>query len=215
MEKISQGAHIQEELRDHLPYSFGSTLMGMAVLGFSSYLFARANTGVPFPSISVVLFHFFHPLHVFFSATTTAAMFSRHERNFLKTVGVSVVGSVVPCVLSDILFPYYGGWILGIPMDFHLDFVLHPFWMSVVLLSGILTGTFISGRIERSTLFSHAIHIFISTMATLTYLVGFGLSDWIHYLLFTIVLGMLAVIVPCCLGDIVIPHLFTEKVHRH
>ena len=215
MEKISQAAHIQEELKDHLPYSLGSTLAGMVVMAFSSYGVARVGTGVLFSNVSVVLFHFFHPLHVFFSATTTAAMFSRHERDFLKTVGVSVAGSVPTCVLSDILFPYLGGTLLGIPMTFHLDFVLHPFWMALVLLSGVFTGSFISDRISHSTLFSHAIHIFISTMATLTYLIGFGLSDWMHYLLFTLLLGTLAVIVPCCLGDIVIPHLFTEKVHRH
>ena len=215
MEKTSQIAHIQEELKDHLPYSFGSTLLGIVVLGVSSFWVVHAGTGLLFSNVSIVLFHFFHPLHVFFSATTTAAMFSRHERNFLKTLGVSVAASVPTCVLSDILFPYLGGLLLGIPMTFHLDFVLHPFWMTLVLLGGVLTGSFISDHVAHSTLFSHSIHIFISTMATLTYLIGFGLSDWIHYLVFTILLGMLAVIVPCCLGDIVIPHLFTGEVHRH
>lgn len=215
MEKISQASHIREELRDHLPYSFGSALAGIVVLGIFSYIALKTRSGVPFSGLAVVLFHFFHPLHVFFSATTTAAMFGRHERNFLKAIGVGVAGSVVPCVLSDILFPYLGGSLLGIPMTFHLDFVLQPFWMLLVLFGGILTGSFISERITHSTLFSHAIHIFISTMATLTYLAGFGLSEWSRYLLFMVIISTLSVIIPCCLGDIVVPHLFTEKVHRH
>lgn len=215
MEKISQVAHIREELRDHLPYSFVSTVLGIAALGLLSFLASRRGNGGSFSGISVVLFHLFHPLHVFFSATTTSAMFVRHERNFPKAIGVAVASSVPTCVLSDIIFPYLGGSLLGIPMVFHLDFVIHPFWMSLVLLGGVLTGFFVADRIAHSTLFSHAIHIFISTMATLTYLVGFGISDWMHYLVAAVLLGVLAVIVPCCLGDIVIPHLFTEKFHRH
>jgi len=215
MEKILKGTHIREELRDHLPYSFGSTLAGIGVLGIFSYLMGRAKTGVVFSDFSVVLFHFFHPLHVFFSATTAAAMFGRHERNFFKSIGVGVAGSVIPCVLSDILFPYVGGRLFGIPMVFHLDFVIHPFWMTLILFGGILTGSFISERVARSTLFSHSIHVFISTMATLTYLTGFGPSGWAHYFLSILVIGILSVILPCCFGDIVVPHLFTEKVHRH
>lgn len=217
MEKISQIAHIREELRDHLPYTFASTLAGIVALALFSYGLSRTGSGagVQFSDVSVVLFHFFHPLHVFFSATTVAAMFGRHERDFLKAIGIGIAGSVVPCVLSDILFPYLGGTLLGIPMSFHLDFVLQPFWMSVVLLSGIGVGYFISDRIAQITLFSHAIHVFISTMATLTYMTGFGFSEWIRHLVFVALICMVSVVVVCCTGDVVIPHLFIEGDHRH
>lgn len=212
---LAQAAHIREELKDHIPYSVGSTIAGMLVLGILSFMVKQFWVGVTVAGLSAILFHFFHPLHVFFSASTTTAMFWRHERNAIKLLGIVVLGGVFPCVLSDVLMPYLGGSLLGIPMDFHFDFELHPFLMTLVVLLGMATGGFITGRMEYSTIFSHSFHVFISTMATFLYLVSYGFSNWSHYLFYLAFLGVLSVILPCCLGDIVVPHLFTTKGHRH
>lgn len=211
----AQVTHIREELRDHIPYSVGSTIAGILVLGGLSFAVRRFWVGGTVENISSILFHFFHPSHVFFSATTTTAMFLRHERNVIKLLGIVILGGVIPCILSDILIPYAGGLLLGVPMDFHFDFELHPFWMILVVFLGMTTGAFITGRLEHSTIFSHSLHVFISTMATLLYLVSYGFSDWTNYLFFLVLINLLSVIVPCCLGDIVVPHLFTTEGHRH
>ena len=171
---LNQAAHIREELKDHIPYSVGSTITGMFVLGVLSFVVKRFLGGVTITGLSAFLFHFFHPAHVFFSASTTTAMFWRHERNVIKLLGIVVLGGVFPCVLSDVLMPYLGGTLLGISMDFHFDFELHPFLMILVVFSGMATGTFIIGRVEYSTIFSHSFHVFISTMATFMYLVSYG-----------------------------------------
>jgi len=213
--KQDQAAHIIEELRDHIPYSVGSTIVGMAVLGILSWVTNFFRGGEGMTTLSSALFHFFHPAHVFFSASTTTAMFWRHERNIIKLLGIVILGGVVPCVLSDVLIPYMGGKLLGVPMEFHFDFELHPFWMTLVVVSGMATGAFISGRLEHSTIFSHSIHVFISTMATLLYLMSFGFSHWSSYLIYLTLLTIVSDVVPCCLGDIVVPHLFTTKGHRH
>ena len=212
---LTQGAHIREELRDHIPYSVGSVLFGMLVLGGLSFIVGRFWGQGTMESLTALLFHVFHPSHVFFSASTTTAMFWRHERNVIKLFGIAVLGGVIPCILSDVLMPYLGGRLVGIPMDFHFDFELHPFLMTLVVLSGMATGTFIVGRLEHSTIFSHSFHVFISTMATFLYLVSYGFSNWSNYLFFLAVIGILSVILPCCLGDIVVPHLFTTAGHRH
>lgn len=212
---FAQATHIREELESHIPYSVGSTVAGMLVLGSLSFIVRWFGSGEAMAGVSAVLFHFFHPGHVFFSAATTTAMFWRHERNVIKLLGIVVLGGVIPCVLSDVLIPYLGGRLVGVAMDFHFDFELHPFWMLFVVFLGMGSGAFITGRLEHSTIFSHSLHVFISTMATLFYLVSYGFSDWSNYLLALAFIGILSVIVPCCLGDIVIPHLFTTEGHRH
>jgi len=42
-------------------------------------------------------------------------------------------------------------------------------------------------------------------MASILYLVSYGLTDWIHVIGAVFVLIILAVIIPCCFGDIVFP----------
>ena len=60
--------------------------------------------------------------------------------------------------------------------------------------------------VERSTLFSHSLHVFSSTMASIFYLIGpFGQTAWIASLGWAFLLVVLAVMVPCCLSDIVFP----------
>ena len=210
-----QAAHIREELKDHIPYSVGSTLLGMFVLGILSFIVRRFWGTGTMENLTTILFHLFHPWHVFFSASTTTAMFWRHERNAVKLLGIVVLGGVFPCILSDVMMPYLGGRLVGVPMDFHFDFELHPFLMTLVVLAGMGSGSFIVGRLEKSTIFSHSFHVFISTMATFMYLVSYGFSNWSHYLFALALIGIASVIIPCCLGDIVVPHLFTTQGHRH
>lgn len=201
--------HIVEELREHLPYTIFSVslgLIGLGLLTFISILLTKDN----FPQAANVLFHVFHPLHMLFSATATTAMFWRHEKKLLKAAFIGLFGAIVICSASDILIPFISGHLLGIEMHFHLCLLEHPEAVIPFLGLGIFVGLLIPKNIK-STLFSHSAHVLISSMASILYLVSFGLIDWVHVIGGVFLLVILAVMIPCCISDIVFPLLFTKK----
>jgi hypothetical protein len=58
-------------------------------------------------------------------------------------------------------------------------------------------------------------HVFVSTMASIFYLIGpFGRFEWIHELGWVFLFICVAVMIPCCLSDIVYPLLFTRKARE-
>ena len=66
--------------------------------------------------------------------------------------------------------------------------------------------------VDRSTLFSHSLHVFSSTMASIFYLIGpFGRTAWIDVLGVVFLLIVLAVMIPCCVSDIVFPLAMTRS----
>ena len=68
-----------------------------------------------------------------------------------------------------------------------------------------------SGGVIRSTIISHSLHVFASTMASIFYMVGpLGMVAWIGVLGQVFLFVVLAVMVPCCLSDIVFPLLMSK-----
>ena len=159
------------------------------------------------------LFHVFHPLHALFSAAATTAMFWRYDKKLWKAVIIGLIGSLAICGISDIFFPFLGGTLAGIDMDLHFCLIEHPMVIVPFSIIGIIMGlitceVFVD---RRSTIFSHSAHIFISTMASLLYLVTFGYTNWMEELFVVFIIIILAVFIPCCISDIVFPLLFVEK----
>ena len=159
---------------------------------------------------SHVTFHVFHPIHMFFSAIATTAMFWRYERRLLKAVLVGLIGSLGVCSVSDIFMPFLSGWLLGAKeMTFHWCLVQHPMLVLPFALVGTGVGLLAAETVRRSTYFSHSAHVFVSSAASILYLVSFGLTDWAEKLGSVFILMLLAVTIPCCFSDIIFPLLVT------
>ncbi|MBI1953510.1 MAG: hypothetical protein HYS41_05235 [Candidatus Omnitrophica bacterium] len=200
---------ILSELREHVPYTIFAALMGVAALGAVTLAANLTQREALLPRASLSLFHSFHFLHLFFSAIATTAMFWRHERRVAKAVGVGFFGTVIPCSTSDILFPWIGGRWMGADTTLHVCLAEHPLLVLTFVLGGILVG-FALPPITRSTLFSHGAHVLLSSMASMLYLVSFGIADWLKMLALVFLLLLASVMIPCCTSDIILPLLFTE-----
>ena len=85
-------------------------------------------------------------------------------------------------MLSDVLFPYAAGRVLGVEMELHICFhremqnVL-PF-LAVGILNGLILRAHHSSMLRIFSFGSHFIHILISSLASLFYLVGHGFNNW-------------------------------------
>ncbi|HUU84939.1 MAG TPA: hypothetical protein VM243_15675 [Phycisphaerae bacterium] len=169
------------------------------------------------------LFHLFHPVHMFFSAAATTAMFWRYDRRLIKAILIGIIGAIGVCGVSDILMPYVSQFILitvgGLeasrPLHLHICVINHPELVLPFAFIGVVVGLGAAMAIERSTLFSHSLHVFSSTMASIFYLIGpFGRTSWIDLLGLVFLLVVLAVMIPCCVSDIVFPLALTRPARR-
>lgn len=210
MEK--KNVHIWEELRHHLPFSILSVSTGLILVGILTVITEMLGIYEISP-YSEELFHIFHPVHLLFSAIATTAMFWQHERKFLKTVIIGFVGSVGICGISDIIIPYISGFLLGVHMHLHICIVEHPHIIIPFVFLGILMGFLAPGTLEKQegVIFSHSLHVLVSAVASILYLVSFGVTDWIHRIGIILIYMVLAVVIPCCTSDIIFPLLFTSE----
>lgn len=204
-----------EELKHHLPFSILSVcfgLMMMGILNFITFSTDSDQTAVR----SILLFHVFHPVHLLFSAIATTAMFWQYERKILKSIIIGFVGSVIICGASDIIIPYLSGFLLGTHMRFHVCILEHPSIILPFVILGILAGFFAPGTLEKQegVIFSHSLHVFVSSTASILYLIGYGLTDWIVHIGEVLIYTVFAVIFPCCTSDIVFPLLFVNRKQK-
>lgn len=203
---------LAEELSVHLPFSLLAATFGTGLLLFIAWV-ARLQGASPLTlqSSEKLLFHVFHPTHLFLSAAATTAMFWRHEKRFVKALAVGFFGTVIPCGFSDYLAPFAGGLVMRVPMELHICFVEHPQLVVPAVLLGMALGFFIADRIQTSTLFSHSAHVFVSSVASTLYLVSFGMGDWLRFVIAVFVITVAAVLIPCCFSDIVFPVICVER----
>ena len=204
---------VAKEFTHHLPFTIVGSLIAMAGVwwfgtqhlgnGHADDLLLQARAS----------FHLFHPLHICLSAIATTSLFWRHERHVLRALLVGSLGTIIPCGLSDYIFPYLGGLLLHQPMELHMCLVQHPQLFFPFLGLGIVGGFWAEERLTGSHLFSHGAHVFVSSGASLLYLISFGFTAWmtdVRYVFPAFVTIVVAVWVPCCISDIVIP---TSAVH--
>ena len=148
---------------------------------------------------------FHHNLH----SQTQFPVFFRFSKNVALGFVVSAASSVFFCVLSDILMPYASGKLLGIPMHFHFCFLSEIHNILPFLLAGLVNGYFMSQHCTTKqsvySLGSHFAHIFVSSLASLFYMVANGLTNWPAYMGPLFLLLIAAVLIPCTLSDLVVP----------
>ena len=211
------------ELREHAPFSVTAVAIGLIVAGaiciLGSHFAEVAGAAAEHdhgghdhaPTFARLFFHLFHPAHMLFSAAATTAMFMRYERKPLKAIIVGLTGAIGVCGISDIAMPHASVAILGVKTSWHICVIEHPDLVIPFAGVGVLLGLATAGSVVRSTLISHSLHVFASTMASIFYMVGpLGLIAWIDDLGKVFLFVVLAVMIPCCVSDIIFPMLMTR-----
>ncbi len=203
------GHSLFDELMCHLPYAIFSVAFSLTILSFLSY----TTTGVTDARLirrgANVLFHSFHFLHIVFAATGTLITFFRFSNNIFRGILVGIFTTITFCTLSDAILPYLAGRLLGVHMSFHLCFFSElrnvlPF-LTVGLINGVVMGKYHVSRGGFYSIFSHFLHILISSFASTFYIVSHGLIHWYHFIGMIFLFLIIAVVVPCTLSDVVIP----------
>ncbi len=196
------------EFAHHFPYTLVGSLIAMAgAWWFGTQQLHQGRVDELFLQ-SRSLFHLFHPLHICLSAIATTSLFWRHERHLLRAITVGALGTIIPCGLSDYIFPYVGGRLLGQTMQLHMCIVAHPQIFFPFLTLGIVGGFWAEERVTQSHLFSHGAHVLVSSVASLLYLMSFGFTSWmtdVRLIFPAFLIIVLAVWIPCCISDIVVP----------
>ena len=192
--------HILEELKEHIPYSVFSAAFALIVVSiFSSICFLIDGTNfLMFPGI-------------YFMCHPCICCWCCLQRQCSGNTGgtqsgvVGFLGSVVVCGISDIVIPWLEAC-SGASCIAHL-ILEHPFMVLPFVFVGIITGLAAAEVIPSATVFSHTSHVFISSMASVLYLLSYGLVNWMGAIGGLFIIIILAVVLPCCISDIVLPLL--------
>lgn len=222
---------LHQELVHHLPFSVSAVAIGLTLAGLICFLTPPGavdvattqcahdaadhdHCGCQHDNPYQDLFHLFHPMHMLFSAAATTAMFWRYERRVLKAIVVGLIGAIGVCGLSDIVMPHISLMMLGYTVPWHICVIEHPQMVLSFAMVGVLVGLTASAGVRHSTFFSHSLHVFSSSMASIFYLIGpFGRLGWIDSIGVVFLFIIVAVMVPCCLSDIVFPLLLARPAH--
>lgn len=201
---------ISDELITHFPYAIFSIAMGMIILSFLSFFTSfSSKEELILQTSGDVLFHSFHFMHIIFAATGSMITFFRFSKNIIIGFLVSAISSAFFCVLSDIIMPYASGRLLGVKMNFHFCFLSEIHNILPFLFVGLINGYFMSKHCSTKqsiySLGSHFTHIFVSSLASLFYMVANGLTNWPDYMGPLFILLIIAVLIPCTLSDLVVP----------
>lgn len=208
------GGSMMEELYVHFPYAVFSLAFSIAGVALLNYFSFGADSSI-IKAGSHTLFHTFHFMHVVFAATGAMLTYFRYSKNLVKGIIVGSVSTIFFCVLSDALLPYVGGRLLGVPMDLHICFIQDLGNVLPFLIVGMLNGWVLAQQKEQDqssySLWSHFAHIFVSSVASLLYMVSYGFADWHNHMgsIFIMLLG--AVVIPCTMSDVVIPLFFAKE----
>ncbi len=190
--------NILKELKEHAPFTIFAVIAAVLVVVFIQYFLKK--------EIGEGVFHFFHFSHVVLSAVTTSAIYYKYRKKISGTFLIGVVGALAIGSLSDVIFPYLGGLLLDNHIHFHLPLIektFHVFLFAVI-------GSFI-GIVLKTTKIPHFAHVFLSVFASLFYLLAFTTTFAPIYFLASVVIVFVAVIIPCCLSDIVFPLIFVKN----
>ena len=186
------------ELRRHAPFTAVGALTGIALM--LAIVLSRLPTAA-----SHWIFYVLHPLHILFSALATTSIYRRHKPGIASAVVIGYVGAIGLGTLSDVIFPYLGGRLIGAEMHFHVGFVEEWWLVNPLAFAGVALGLW-----RPTTEVPHFSHRFLSTWASLFYLTAHGTANWIRLAPSIFAILFVAVWLPCCLSDIVFPLLFVR-----
>ncbi|MBU1997710.1 MAG: hypothetical protein KKF78_11240 [Candidatus Omnitrophica bacterium] len=181
-QKNNKAKYVLLELINHLPFSIFGVVSGIIMIGLLTFVAIVSGGEGLLKHASGELFHVFHPVHVLLSAVATTAMYWKHERSLWKAIIIGLLGSILICGLSDTVFPILGGIILGADMHIHICLFEHSLLVLPFAILGIVVGLTIGNTLERPTEYSHSMHVFVSSAASILYLLSYGLDSWVYSL---------------------------------
>lgn len=186
------------ETLEHAPFTATATIIGILLFVLFKTTLGR--------TISLEAFEILHPIHIFFSAMVTAGVFYRYQPKFLKALLVGIFGAFLIGTLSDVIFPYLGTLTLGANIHFHFPILEHP----IIILLALLIGAIIGIKTQKTKV-PHFAHVFLSVFASLFYITAFATNISTIQLALSFFIIFIAVILPCCISDIMFPTLFLKK----
>lgn len=192
----------------HFPHAVFSVLFSLIILSLFNFIgIGKEEAGIA--QAWDELFHNFHFMHIVFASIGTVLTFFRFSQNKVRAALLGLIAPSIFCVLSDIIFPYLGGRILGVHMHLHICFFREQLNVLPFLLVGLVTGMILGANTEHArgsfSKVSHFMHIFVSSLASSFYMVAHGFSDWSSQIGAVFIVLVAAVVVPCTLADVVVP----------
>lgn len=188
---------IFHELKHHIPSTIIATLIAATLI----FLTQKINLSS--------LFFVIHPLHIFASAIVSSAIFYKYKKNFIQALLIGIFSSIFIGTISDIIFPYLGALIFQLNTTFHLSLIEEPLEIiSISIFGGII------GITTKWTKLPHLIHVLLSVFASLLYLITFStITTTLHFIIAFLIV-FVAVLIPCCISDIILPLLFLEDKRK-
>ncbi|MBT4594842.1 hypothetical protein HOD08_03110 [bacterium] len=197
------------DIAHHLPCAIFAVGLSIILTGILTAICPDLSA---FAKNSRQLFHTLHYVHLLFASTGTVLVYRKiSNAGIFSSILVGTITPAIFCTLSDAVLPCIGGQLLGLNVEMHWCFLHHFTSVLPFLALGVFNGILVSSRcVDKtfsSTLTYHSAHIFVSAMASMLYLVAYGLSSWGHYMGSILCILVVAVVVPCTLSDLVIPTL--------
>ena len=189
---------ILHELKRHIPFTALATAIAIVLAIFIIYILKKPITSE--------FFKHTHPLHILVSGMVTAGIFYKYKKSFFKALLIGITGSIIIGSASDVIFPYLGGLLFNLNITFHL-----PFIENTILILFVATIGSIAGVSLRVTKCPHLIHTFLSVFASLFYLLTYSQAFQLLYFIGAFFVVFIAVIIPCCMSDIIFPLLLLGK----
>ena len=196
---------IADELKHHAPFTAIGATTGIIVMVIIIF-----NNVLPQVSqVSYTIFYILHPAHILLSALVTTAMYRKYSTSRIGVILlIGYFGSVGIATLSDSVIPYLGETLLGLQSKgMHIGFIEEPLLTNPAAFLGIAIGYW-----KITTKFPHAGHVLLSTWASLFHII-MALGGTVNWVTLPAIFGFLflAVWLPCCTSDIVLPLLFTRR----
>lgn len=212
---------LREELLHHFPYAVFSIAISFIALAFVSVIgLGLVTDAQAMRSGYHVLFHSFHYLHLVFAVSGTCVTFMRFSSSWIRCIFVSLAAPALFCTLSDVALPALVGQLLGGVMDVHICFfALHDLLNVLPFMgAGLLAGFAIAGHyrpfLNIVSMGAHFVHILISSLAAVFYMVSNGFDEWFTMMGPLFFLLILAVVVPCTVSDVIVPMYFARHACR-
>ena len=188
---------IIKEIKEHIPFTFLATLSAIILTAILFFVIKIQNLESTFEVI--------HPIHLFVSAIVTSGIYYKYKNNFFEALGIGIIGSILIGSFSDIILPYLGGNLLSLNTNFHLPLLEIPFIIVATAIIGSIVG--IKTGI---THLPHFLHVFLSVFASIFYLIAFSQTLTLTYLAISTIIIFIAVLIPCCISDIIFPLIFIK-----
>jgi hypothetical protein len=189
-----------DELSTHWRFTLGAVIFSAILI----FVFKQFSIIEPYHG-DESLFETFFISHLFFAALTPASLLSKYRAVIWLGVIVAIITSSITCTLSDIIFPYLGGLLLGYDMHFHVCIIEEPVTAWTFIISGALLGFLLSPYVRKLSRVTHGLHIFLSSSAAGLYLVTYGVEVFSAITLLFIPILLISVLIPCVLNDIGVP----------